>query len=304
MTEERKGELFILSEAVLWSLFPVITVLSFGNLAPVTALAWTTIFATVFFACVMLVKGTWRDLKNALVWKYGVLIAFFIGVWFYGLYYLGLKYTTPGNAAILVMFEVFTTYLLFNILRKEAFPIEHKIGAFFMLIGALVVLGKNFTGFAAGDFLILAAALLAPFGNMFTQKCREIASSETIMFLRSLFSGFALLGLAIVLKESVDISGLVPTLPYLLINGILIFGLSKLFWFECIHRISVTKAILLQSMAPFLTLVFAWLMLSQAPTIWQLFSLPLFLVGVGLLTGRFRVKNGHNPLDAEPPLGV
>ncbi|MBY0539370.1 DMT family transporter [Patescibacteria group bacterium] len=294
MTEERKGELFILSEALLWSLFPIIAVLSFGSLAPVTTLAWTTIFATLFFACVMFVKGTWRDLKNPLVWRYGLLIAFFIGIWFYGLYYLGLKYTTPGNASILVLFEVFTTYLLFNVLRKEAFSLEHTLGALFMIAGALIVLGENFTGFAVGDLLILGATFLAPFGNMFTQKCREIASSETIMFLRSLFSGFALLALAFFLKESIGVDGLLPTLPYLLINGVLIFGLSKLFWIEGIHRIPVTKAILLQSMSPFLTLLFAWLILLQVPTVWQISALIPFILGVILLTANFRVTRFTN----------
>lgn len=302
MKEERKGELYIFSEAILWSLFPILAILTFAGLSPLLSLAWTTLLASLFFVGVMLYRGTWRDLKNPIVWRYGMLIAFFIGVWFYGLYYVGLKYTTPGNAALIALFEVLTTYILFNILRKEPFPLEHKLGAGFMVIGALIILGKNYSGFAVGDFLILGATLLAPFGNMFTQKCRDIASSETIMFMRSILSAVVMFALAVILGETISFDNVITILPFLLINGIVIFGVSKLLWIEGIHRISVTKAIIIQSMTPLLTLLFVWLFLSQAPTAWQLSSIVPLLLGVMLLTGRFRVKNGSNPLDEKPVL--
>lgn len=304
MKEERKGELYIISEALLWSLFPVITFMTFAGLTPVLSLALTTILASVFFAVMMLVKGSWRELKNPLVWRYGILVAFLIGVCFYGLYYVGLKFTTPGNAGLVALFEVLTSYFLFNVLRKEPFPLEHKLGAFFMVLGALIILGKNYGGFVVGDFLILAATFFAPLGNMFAQKCRSIASSETILFLRSFFSGFALLALAIILGESVSIREMYAVLPALLVNGIFIFGISKLFWLEGIHRISVTKAIILQSMTPLLTLLFAGLLLSQAPTVWQLSSVVPLLLGVVLLTGNFRLKNTLNPLNQGKNLDV
>lgn len=302
MTEERKGELFILGEALLWSLFPVIAFITLSGITPILSLSWTTLLAAVFFAGMMLVKGSWRELKNPLVWRYGILVAFFIGVWFYGLYYLGLKFTTPGNAGLIALFEVLTSYILFNVLRKEPFPLEHKIGAGFMVLGAVIILGKNYGGFVFGDFFILAATFFAPLGNMFAQKCREIASSETIMFLRSFFSGFALLALALILGESASAENIFSVLPALLINGVLIFGISKLFWLEGIHRISVTKAIILQSMTPLLTLLFAWLLLSQVPTVWQLSSIVPLILGVVLLTGQFRVKKVQNPLDTKASL--
>ena len=299
MKEERKGEFFIIGEALLWSLFPVITVMTFAGLAPITSLSWTTLIAAAFFGLLMLVKGSWRELKNPLVWRYGVLISFFIGVWFYGFYYTGLKFTTPGNAGLIALFEVLTSYVLFNVLRKEPFPAVHKLGAGLMVLGAVIILGKNYGGFVFGDFFILAATLLAPFGNMFVQKCRELASSETIMFLRSFFSGFFLLGLAAVLGEQVSAEKAFSVLPALLVNGIVIFGVSKLFWIEGIHRIPVTKAILMQSMTPLLTLLFAWLLLSQPPTVWQLSSVVPLLLGVVLLTGNFRLKSIVHPLNRE-----
>jgi len=295
MKEERKGELFILSEAVLWALFPVLTVLSFAGTSPLVSLWWATFLAAFFFMAVMLYRGTWRELMNPVLWRYGVIISLCIGVGFYGLYYIGLSYTSPGNAALIALFEILTSYLLFNFIRKEQFPLEHKIGAVFMLAGAFIVLGKGYSGFALGDFLILAATFFAPVGNMYQQKARDIASSETVMFLRSAITSVILLNLVLVIGLDISVSGGEEIWPVLLVNGILIFGLSKMLWIEGIHRISVTKAILLQSTTPLLTLLFAWLLLAQGPTLWQVLSFVPFLIGILLLTGNFRIRGLPRP---------
>ena len=47
MTEQRKGELLVLCAAVLWSLFPVVTILSLRSLASTDALAYSTLFALI-----------------------------------------------------------------------------------------------------------------------------------------------------------------------------------------------------------------------------------------------------------------
>ncbi|MBI2356020.1 MAG: DMT family transporter [Candidatus Doudnabacteria bacterium] len=69
----------------------------------------------------------------------------------------------------------------------------------------------------------------------------------------------------------------------LLINGLIMLGLSKIFWLEAIHRISVVKANALSSMGPLATLFFAWIILRDAPTSWQLLSIVPMIFGVVLL---------------------
>ncbi len=62
--KERQGELFIVTEAILWSLFPVVTVLSYISVSPIVSLAWSTLFAALFFVCVVLLKHSWHELKK------------------------------------------------------------------------------------------------------------------------------------------------------------------------------------------------------------------------------------------------
>lgn len=285
MKDERKGEFYILSEALIWGLFPVITVLSFSGLQPLVALTWTTGISIFFFAFVMQVRGRWHELKNRELWKYAAFITLFIGVGVYGFYYTGLQTTSPGNAALLGLFELAFSYFLFNIIRKEPFPAQNIAGAAFMLIGALLVLGKNLTSPTPGDFLILAASACAPLGNMFQQKARAIVSSESVMFARTLLSTIAMIPVALLLGETFSFPP-ASSLPFLVVNAIFVFGVSKLLWVEGIHHISVTKANVLQSLNPLVTLAGAWLILSQAPTVWQLASIVPFSIGVFFLTRR------------------
>lgn len=289
LSREQVGELVILSETLLFSIFPVIIVLTYTTLSGLVSLAWSTLFASVFFACVIAYKGLWREMLNVQLWKYSLLIAFFIGVLFYGLFFIGLEYTTPGNASIICLFQVFTSFLFFNVYRKEYISLAHKVGAVLMVVGALIILGDGWSGINVGDLLIFAGAFFTPIGNYFQQRAREIASSESIVFLRSALSVLILFPLMYGLKASASFADIQASLVFLVVNGVLLLGLTKVLWIEGIHRISVTKATALSSIAPLLTLFFAWIVLNQAPTVWQLLSLAPFILGALLLTGHMKL---------------
>ena len=285
LSETRKGELAILAEALLWSIFPIITILSYASLNPITSLAWSTLLASVFFALVMLVKGKAREVFNPKIWPMILLPVFFVGWMYYGLYFLGLKFTTAGNASIIALMELFFSYLFFNIWKKQDFSKAHTFGAVLMLLGAIIVLfPKQGLALHGGDFLVLLATAFAPVGNFYQQKLRKIISSESILFLRSLLTfPFAFL-LGLFLKAQIGPNVIEKYFWLLLLNGFIALGLSKLWWLEGIHRISVTKANALSVVAPLFTLFFAFLILHQVPTIWQLSSFIPMAAGLILLT--------------------
>ncbi|MDO8522428.1 MAG: DMT family transporter [bacterium] len=288
MSEERKGEWFVYLSGILWAFFPVVTVLTYHSIGSAASLLWTDVFATIFFAGLIVYRGKLAELRSALLWKYGFLAALFIGVLYYSLIFIGLEFTSPGNVAIISLFEVFTTFLVFNVYEKEFFSSGHTVGAVLMLIGAGIVLVRDFSGLNIGDLFVLAAVLFSPWGNVFQQRARDFASSESIMFIRSLLSIPALGVLAYTLGPNISFEDFRVSLPFLLVNGVLLFGLSKFFWIEAIHRISVTKGVALSSVTPFLTLMIAWAVLGQVPNIWQLASLVPLTIGVLLLTDHLK----------------
>ena len=284
LSETRKGEAYAFTQALLWGLFPIVVILSFSTLPSLVSYAWSTAIAALFFAGVLTYRQKWHELLNRELWKYSVYILFFIGILFYGFYFVGLTYTTAGNAAIISQFEIFTSFVFFNMLRGEHLSRTHMVGSALMILGALIVLGRGFTGPTIGDLLIFAATCSAPIGNLYQQKARRIASSETIMFVRTLMATPIMFLLAHAIGMRASIGDVYASLFFLAVSGILVFGLQKMLWIETIHRLSVTKANALSAISPFAALFFAFLFLNQTPTAWQLLALVPFFLGTLLLT--------------------
>lgn len=273
----------IFSSAILWGLFPVITILSYHSVSPLISLTASTFLSAIFFVSIIALKKKWGEIRDKQALKDIFWTTFFIAILFYILFFFGLKYTSAGNASIIALAETLFSYLFFNIWKKENISKEHIIGSVLMLGGALIVLSPNFTRFQEGDLLILLASMVAPFGNFFQRRARQRVSSETIMFVRSLIAAPAILIFAFLFGERTNVSNLADSMIFLMINGFILFGLTKILWIEGIHRISVTKSNALSAISPLFTLIFAWLILKQIPTSWQLLSLLPMAAGVILL---------------------
>jgi drug/metabolite transporter (DMT)-like permease len=157
-----------------------------------------------------------------------------------------------------------------------------------MLGGALILLGRDFSNPNIGDFCILAATICAPLGNLYQQKAMKIASSEVIMFGRTLLATPILFAALYFWEDLPELNKVFEASTFVLINGLLLLGFSKLLWVEAIHRISVTKANAISILTPLFTLLISWIVLQQPPTSWQLLSVGPFLGGVLLLTGAHR----------------
>jgi drug/metabolite transporter (DMT)-like permease len=186
--------------------------------------------------------------------------------------------------------------MFFNIIRKEPFSFESKIGTGLMVVGAVVVLAPNFSSLNLGDLFILIATFCAPIGNYFQQKATKISSTETILFLRSIIAAPFLLLLAYIFGQHLEIHQIKESFLFIILNGFIILGLSKAFWMEGIARMSVTKANALSSIAPLFTLFVAWFVFRQTPTVWQIASLVPFFFGVLLLTNNLKLSHDLEPI--------
>ena len=285
MTQERKAELYFLAGAVLWGLFPVITVLSLKTLSPIVSLAVSSLFASLFFAALITIRSRWSESRTVSAMKDIVWITLIMGIGFYGLTFFALKYTSPGNVAIIALLEIFWSYMFFNVWLKEYILRTHVCGAVFMALGASVVLYPTASHPQLGDLIILLAAMVPLIGNFLTRRARTIVSSETIMFWRSSMAGMALL-LAAFIFETNPLQGMFDrsVLMLLVINGVFLLGLSKIFWIEGMRFVNVAKGNALSAIAPAFTLLFAYMFLNESATTWQLFALLPIAIGIYLLS--------------------
>ncbi|MBI3589083.1 MAG: DMT family transporter [Candidatus Liptonbacteria bacterium] len=153
-----------------------------------------------------------------------------------------------------------------------------------MIFGASIVLLPNFSHFLVGDILIVIATIFAPFGNFYQKRARKRVSSETMMFIRNAIVAGVTFVVAATLDLNASLTFVRGSFIFLAVNGILLFGISKILWVESIHRISVTKASALGSIYPVFALIFAWIFLKDTPTVWQLTAFVPLFIGVLLLS--------------------
>jgi drug/metabolite transporter (DMT)-like permease len=283
-SKERAGECFIVAETLLWSLFPVITILTYGTITPLYTAAISTFIAALFFAAVLTAKRQWHHLLRRQAWWSILLTSLIIGVLFYAFIFTGLRYTTAGNASILSLMEVFFSFVILGVLlRHEPILPSHFFGGMLMVIGAGLILLPDVTGWQQGNVLIVIATFFAPWGNKYAQQARRMVSAETIMFCRSVIGGIFLLLLAWLFEVSPSWEALHVSAGFLLVNGVLLLGLSKIFWLEGIARLPITKAISLGSLAPASTLLIAYLVLHENVTAMQVLGFLPIAFGVYLL---------------------
>lgn len=290
-TEKKKGEWLVFWNNFLWSFFPIFVVLSLSQMTGLVSLAWSTVYATIFFFFLMIYRKSWHFLKSGTFWRDAFLVALFNSILFYGLYYWGLEYTTPGNASLISRFEILTSFLYFSLFHHERISKDHGIGMFLMIIGGLMVVFHDFSRLNPGDLFILLATISGPIGNYFQQKIRKISSVESMLFARYLISIPFTFLIAFGLNQKLGFSPSWNIFSLLFFNGFVILGLAQIFWVEAIHRITATKAIALSSAGPLMTIALAWLILRQVPTLPQLLAFIPLSLGVLFLTDSIKYKN-------------
>jgi drug/metabolite transporter (DMT)-like permease len=283
MTKQRQGELLMLLFSLFESWFPIVSIVAVKSVGALYAYALTAAVATLFFLAIVLFRQKMREFFILEAYRDLLLTTFFITLMF-SLIFIGLQYTTAGNMAIIVFMQLFFSYLYFNLLGKERLELLHTAGAFAMGAGAFIILFPESFTLNRGDLLGLCAAAIAPVANLFQKRARGYVSSESVLAFRSLLSLPFLFGLAFVIETLPSSEGLKQASVYLLVNGALLMGVSKLLWVEALHRISITKMSAMAALVPLFTLLFAYLFLGELPTLRQLIGIFPILVGGYLIT--------------------
>jgi drug/metabolite transporter (DMT)-like permease len=212
-----------------------------------------------------------------------LLTSFYITLLF-TLIFISLRYTTAGNVAVLLFMQLLFSYLYFNVLGKETLSPLHSWGAVMMGAGALVVLLPDDLHFNMGDALALGAAAVAPLANLYQKRARSHVGAITILTYRNLVAIPVIFLLALLFEASITLEALRDALPFLLAIAVLVYVLAKILWIEALHRISITKMSAMVALVPLFTLIFAYFILDELPSMRQLFGIFPIIVGGFLIT--------------------
>jgi len=283
MTKEREGELLMGGLAILESWFPILSIVAMSYVGALHTYTYSLVIALVFFIVIMAKRNRFVELKNKDAYKDLLLTTFWITLLF-TLIFMGMQYTTAGNMAVIIFLQLLFSYLYFNVLGKEPMERLHLIGAIIMGVGALIILIPDEFIFNKGDLLILLAAAIAPFANLYQKRARKFCSSETILGFRTLVGLPFIAVLATIFEPEVQYEAFLSALPYLLLIGIFIYVISKIMWIEALHRTSITKVSAMMGLVPMMTLFFAYFYLGEVPEIRQILGIIPVLFGGYLIT--------------------
>ena len=283
MTREREGELLMVGLAVLESWFPILSIVSMSYIGALHTYTYSLVIALFFFIIIMAKRKRFVELKNPEAYKDLLLTSFWITALFI-LVFIGMRYTTAGNMAVIIFLQLLFSFLYFNVFGKEKMGTLHIWGAFMMGMGALIILIPDELAFNKGDWLILLAAAIAPIANLYQKRARELCSSETILGFRTVAGLPVIAFIAWLWEPPVTYDAFQNALPYLFLIGIMIYVVSKIMWIEALHRASITKLSAMMGLVPMMTLFFAYFYLGEVPEFRQMLGIVPVLTGGYLLT--------------------
>jgi drug/metabolite transporter (DMT)-like permease len=271
-------------ETIIWSLFPIVTIYCYKYIDPLFTGVISTLLSCVFFAIVITYHKQWGQIKTKEAIKPILFSTLFIAVLYYVFLFIGMKYTSAGNASIIFLMQTFFTFIVLNVWKKEKSTPKHIIGACLMIFGAILVIFPGEIVLNIGDLLILIAMIFPGVGNYYQKEARKHISSSTLMFYRNIIGSIVLMILAFSFESIPTLSDIQLALPFLLINGFILLGFAKILWVEIIHRLPITVTTALSGATPFFTLIFAYLLLNEIPNMWQLSALVPITIGVVFLS--------------------
>ena len=131
MTRQREGELYALILSILESWFPILSLFAIQAIGALNTYFFVLVIAT---AVLMIVLGT-KEGYGGLVSKAALpdllWTSFYITTLF-TLIFLGLRYTTAGNMAVILTLQLLFSYLYFNLIGSEKMDALHTFAAFLM----------------------------------------------------------------------------------------------------------------------------------------------------------------------------
>lgn len=275
----KKALLYIISSVLCWSCFVVVGKGALEVLPPISVLAIQSLLASFFALCFCAIKKI--NLLPTGAWRYVFASGAINVVVFHGLVLFALQNASSSLVAILCTLEVFSTFVFFNIFAGVKVTKKQIIGALTIMLASAFVVGENIMKHEMGtEYFAIIAAFFAPLGNFFQKKSVSIIHPATHLMWRSIIGGAALVIAAVVFEsENTGLDTIMAVWPYLLAGGVFAMFLSKMLLLETFKLADVPFVIAIANTSPAATMVLAFILLGEVPTLIQVFGFFLMLAG-------------------------
>lgn len=285
ITKKISGEAYIIASNIVWGLFPILTNFGAKRMPPIWYAAIISLLSAAFFFLYLVVQKNLPELFFKKAWPWILGVTAFIVVIPNFLIFTSAQYTTGINTAMLLQTEVIYTFLFCAVFLGEKITRQKLLGTSVVLLGTLPILYQGNFEWNTGDLFIVAATAFYPLGNFCAKKALKMVSPATILFMRQFLGGLTFLMLSVFLENW---SGVTMTtwqnMGIILVNGLLVMAISKIWWYEGLKRVSLATAVSFVSAEPAFGLIFAVFLFGEMPTVYQLTGFMIVMVGLLMLT--------------------
>lgn len=289
--QELMGEIFILCKLPIVGLLPIIINYTTKLMPPMLFASLSTFAAALFMFFYIWAKGEFKKTADRKALPSLIGVTLFSIVIPLALIFTGTSMTSSINTTLLLQTELFFTFIIAGFFLKEDMTWQKIVGASLLILGVTAVVYKG--GFTNnwGNILIIAGTASYPIGNIFGKKALRITSPTIILFVRNSLAWPVLLLMSFAIeKYNLNFSQyLKDNFHFILINGILIYALSKILWYEGLKRLDISKAVPLGIASPVFSIAYAYLFLKEIPTQQQLVGLFVIFAGIFILTRKKQI---------------
>jgi drug/metabolite transporter (DMT)-like permease len=203
------------------------------------------------------------------------------------LFYSGLRLTSAVSTALLSNGELLFTSIIAIVIFKESLNRRQYLASLLVMLG-IIAISTNLNlqatallGNLAGSLLILGATLCWGIENNLVRKLSKQVDTFVMARWRNIGGGLILLALILVSGQSISVEA--PTIPFVVLSGIIPVGLTTLFLFSALGRIGAVRALLVFSTGSLFGVVYANLLLGEPITFVQLFGGTILFGGIILI---------------------
>jgi drug/metabolite transporter (DMT)-like permease len=279
-SEETVGVILVLVSILFYGLEPIISKYTVNTVNPIFTATISIVFASVIPLLILVNKG----MVGELIKRENILYLFFIS--FFGsvialiLFLVGVGMTSGISASLLLQIEPIYSVLLGFFILREAISKRQLYAMFLIIIGVGVIFYNGKLQINYGDILILATPLFYQISHLIVKKVMKRIEEDVIIAGRFLYAA----PIFIILSTLAGANQFEVLLKPLYFSSLLFLGVSwalgYILWIKAIRRINLSKATVIVAPYPILSLAFAWIILSEVPSIYQISGLVLVIIGI------------------------
>lgn len=212
------------------------------------------------------------------------------------LLYIGYELAGAINSAIILKSEIIFALLFGFIFLREKFTKTQLVFCFLLFFGLIITITQGFSNLLElniGILILLLSVVLFTFIHTLTKvklDKNELFPTQ-IIFIRNLLSGIIILSIYLIFFPLEDLHIILNprNFIFILLMG-LDYGFSLFFWYKTLTYIQIGTATIINSLTPFTTALFSFIILGYAFTIFHLIGTFIMIFSIVMIVREKEIK--------------